>query len=122
MQISAIAIRLLISLALLLNGVPGMAMNGSDHQLGDAQATMNASAGDAPCHATDSAPDKDLGSADMDCCDTATCSCVCVSHVQAIIFDPLLNAHLSMEADRILAGEFRFTEVLPSNRLRPPII
>ena len=137
MSFGSILLRLLMCLALALNGVPGAAAaahaaHGSETHAEKTAAPAKASTKDMagmPCHDTDagrgeqdSTDEGDIGTAaaDPDCC-KGGCQCACV-HTVASMFHPLSVAPAAFHASVAISRDTGtyVPPVLP-HMIRPPI-
>ena len=122
MTLSAILLRVLLVLTLVLNGI-GAAVAGV-HALGapmdDALAQALASDAAAPCHDEAPLPSPDPAAAG-DCCDGARCDCACTAAgatVAAFDLRPLATSPVALATHRLDAGHRAPALAHP---IRPPI-
>ncbi len=88
MSVGSILLRVVLSVALVLNGATG-AFAATRMQMSHAAPTIMAdavkeTAAETPCHETDPAPTPDPSKhSSPDCCKSASCTCMCMHGVQA---------------------------------------
>ena len=88
MSVGSILLRVVLSVALVLNGATG-AFAATRMQMSHAAPTIMAdavkkTAAETPCHETDPAPTPDPSKhSNPDCCKSASCTCMCMQGFQA---------------------------------------